>query len=95
MKLFLHVLNYVGYYAGLTAGVTLLSTIWWKLWKFASDEDYASNHPKMYLLKFFAVLGLEMVVGIAVIWYPLTKLMEWIDGKIDSDKEKEEDDEWD
>ena len=93
MKLFLHVLNYVGYYAGLTAGATLLSKIWWKLWKFASDEDYASNHPKMYLLKFFTVLALEMVVALAVIWWPLSKLMEWIDSKIDSSEEKDE--EWD
>lgn len=97
MKTILHVLNYAGYYTGLLAGGTLFSRLWWGLWKFASDEDYASNHPKMYLLKFFAVFLLGTALVIAIVWWPLTKLMEFIDSKIDkTDKEDfDVDDEFD
>lgn len=93
MNFLLHVLNYVGYFTGLSVGATIFSNVWWKLWKFVSDEDYANNHPRMYLFKFFAVLALEMIVAMAIIWYPLTKIMQWIDAKIDSNEDEEN--EWD
>lgn len=87
MKTILHILNWAGYYTGIAVGGTIFSKLWWGLWKFASDEDYASNHPKMYLLKFFVVMILGMVLAIAIIWWPLTKLMEFIDSKIEKPEE--------
>lgn len=87
MKTILHILNWVGYYTGLWAGATIFSNLWWGLWKFVSDEDYANNHPNMYLLKFFAVLILGMALVLGIVWWPLTKLMELIDSKIDGPEE--------
>ena len=91
-RLGLHAVNWLGYFIGIDIGSTLFSKIWWKLWKFVSDEDYASNHPKMYLLKFVAVLLLGFGIGMAIVWYPLSKLMEWIDSKIDTYADEKE---WD
>ena len=94
-KLILHIINWVGYYAGLGVLGHLLSKLYFGLFEgFLSDESYAAEHPYRYLLGFFGILFLGMGLVLGVVWFPLTKLMEFIDSKIEDIKDKD-DEEWD
>ena len=93
MKILLKAMNWLGYIFGCSVLGNLFAKLYWSLFKFASDVDYAEKHPKMYLLKFFVVLVLWIVLALALIWYPLTKLMGWISRKIDVHFDKKDDEE--
>ena len=94
MKIAVKVLNYAGYLIGCNVLGNWFSQFYYSLFGFIKDETYAEDHPKMYIAKVVAVMVIGILLGLAVIWYPLTKLMEWIDDKIDKHFDKKEEDEW-
>lgn len=95
LKFAAKILNYAGYLVGINVLGSWFADFYYGLFGFISDEQYATEHPKMYILKVIAVMLLGSAIAMAIIWWPLTKIMEWIDDKIDKffDKDKEEDDE--
>ena len=83
-KIILHVTNWVGYYIA----IGTLSDLWGKLFGylfegFLSDESYAAEHPKKYLLGVIGILLLAIVSGYVVIYMPLSYLMKKLDNKIE------------
>lgn len=94
MKRFaLHITNYVGY---LTA-CGVLGSLWGRLFgfifeDFLSDEDYAVEHPKKWILGFFAILILAFISGYLLIKKPLDWLVSKFDKKIDDFADEKE---WD
>ena len=95
MKIATKILNYAGYLIGCNVLGTWFAKLYWSLFKFLTDEDYASEHPRMYLLKFGAALAFGTILALVIVWYPLTKAFEWINRKIDSHFDKEKEDEED
>lgn len=94
-KILLHVTNWVGYYIA----IGTLSDLWGKLFGylfegFLSDESYAAEHPKKYLLGAIGITLLAIVSGLIVICAPLSYLMKKIDSKIE-DHFEEDENEWD
>lgn len=94
-KILLHVTNWVGYYIA----IGTLGDLWGKLFGylfegFLSDESYAAEHPKKYLLGAIGITLLAIVSGLIVIWAPLNYLMKKIDNKIE-DHFEEDENEWD
>lgn len=94
-KILLHVTNWVGYYIA----IGTLSDLWGKLFGylfegFLSDESYAAEHPKKYLLGAIGITLLAIVSGLIVIHAPLSYLMKKIDSKIE-DHFEEDENEWD
>lgn len=86
----LHVTNWVGY---LIAN-SLLGSLWGKLFGFLfkgflTDEAYAKQHPKKYLLGAIGIILLSVLSGLVIIWWPLTKLMEFFTKKIEDLDDKE------
>ena len=98
MKIVVKTLNYAGY----LIGCKVLGDYWYKafygLFGFITDETYAEEHPKMYLAKLVGVMVAGILLALAIIWYPLTKLMELINSKIENffkkEKKDDEDDDW-
>ena len=91
VKIAVKTLNYVGYLIGCNALGNWFGQLWWSLWAFIKDETYAEEHPKMYIAKLVLLMVIGILIALAIIWYPLTKIMEWIDGKINEHFEKDED----
>lgn len=92
-KIILHVTNWVGYYIA----IGTLSDLWGKLFGylfegFLSDESYAAEHPKKYLLGVIGILLLAILSGYVVIYMPLSYLMKKLDNKIE---DLEDENEWD
>ena len=92
-KIILHVTNWVGYYIA----IGTLSDLWGKLFGylfegFLSDESYAAEHPKKYLLGVIGILLLAILSGYVVIYMPLSYLMKKLDNKIE---DLEDQNEWD
>lgn len=92
-KIILHVTNWVGYYIA----IGTLSDLWGKLFGylfegFLSDESYAAEHPKKYLLGVIGILLLAILSGYVVIYMPLSYLMKRLDNKIE---DLEDENEWD
>lgn len=97
MKILLKVLNYAGYLIGCSVLGDWFGKVYYKIpwFGFVSDADYAEEHPYMYLIKLAGVIAAGTLLALAIIWYPLTKLMNWINSKIDKHFDKTEEDEWD
>ena len=93
VKIAVKTLNYVGYLIGCSTLGDWFGRFWWSLWGFIKDEDYRDEHPNMYTAKVLLLMVIGILLALAIIWYPLTKLMEWINNKIDEhfDKKKEDD----
>lgn len=90
-KLILHVTNWTGYLTLCGVGGKLVSKLFEKLFGgFLKDEDYANNHPWVYLLGVIGILLLAVAFATAIVWYPLTKLMHWIDSKIEKIPDEDE-----
>ena len=92
-RIVLHVTNWTGY---LVAN-SLLGDLWGRLFGFLfkgflTDEGYAAEHPKKYLLGVIGVMVLAIFSGMIVIWWPLTKLMEFFTEKIEDLSDEKE---WD
>ena len=92
-KIILHVTNWVGYYIA----IGTLSDLWGKLFGylfegFLSDESYAAEHPKKYLLGVIGILLLAVSSGLLVIYMPLSYLMKKLDNKIEDFADENE---WD
>lgn len=92
-KMILHVTNWVGYYIA----IGTLGDLWGKLFGylfegFLSDESYAAEHPKKYLLGVIGILLLAILSGYVVIYMPLSYLMKKLDNKIE---DLEDENEWD
>lgn len=91
--------NTVGYIGASVVGGKLWGSLWAWIWRdFTSDENYAEEHPKMFLFKVLLILVSGAVLSMAIVSWPLKKLYFWIDSKIEglNKKEtKEEDKEWD
>ena len=84
MKIAVKILNYAGY----LYGCNVLGNWFYKFY-------YAEEHPKMYIAKLVAVLVIGILLGLAIIWYPLTKIWKWINNKIDEHFDRKKDDEED
>lgn len=100
LQIAVKILNYAGYLYGCNVLGSWFTRFYYGLFGFIKDEQYAADHPKMYIAKVVAVMVIGILLALAIIWYPLTKLMEWIDDKIDEffkkkeEKEEDEDLEW-
>ena len=93
-KMILHITNWIGCY---TASY-LLGGLWGKLFgflfkDFLSDEGYATEHPKKYLLGVIGIMLLALLSGLLLISKPIGWVMSKIDNKIEEHFEDEE--EWD
>lgn len=94
MKRFgLHVTNWVAY----VVSCSLLGKLWGTLFGFLfrgflTDEGYAAEHPKKYLLGAIGIILLAVVSGMIVVVLPLKLLVNKMDSKID---EFADDKEWD
>ena len=95
LKIAVKVLNYAGYLYGCNVLGNWFARFYYGLFGFIQDEQYAAEHPKMYTAKVVAVMVIGILLALAIIWYPMTKLMEWINDKIDDFFKKEEDDDED
>ena len=99
MKIAVQILNYAGYLIGCNVLGNWFYKFYYGLFGFIKDETYAEEHPKMYIAKLIGVMVVGILIGLAVIWYPLTKLWKWLNSKIDEffdrEKEDEEVDEFD
>ena len=92
-RIILHVTNWVGYYIA----IGTLSDLWGKIFGylfegFLSDEGYATEHPKKYLLGVIGILLLAILSGYVVIYMPLSYLMKKLDTKIEDFADENE---WD
>ena len=92
-RIILHVTNWVGYYIA----IGTLSDLWGKIFGylfegFLSDEGYATEHPKKYLLGVIGILLLAILSGYVVIYMPLSYLMKKLDNKIEDFADENE---WD
>lgn len=92
-RIILHVTNWVGYYIA----IGTLSDLWGKIFGylfegFLSDESYAAEHPKKYLLGVIGILLLAILSGYVVIYMPLSYLMKKLDNKIEDFADENE---WD
>lgn len=92
-RIILHVTNWVGYYIA----IGTLSDLWGKLFGylfegFLSDESYAAEHPRKYLLGVIGILLLAILSGYIVIYMPLSYLMKKLDNKIEDFADENE---WD
>lgn len=94
MKIALKILNYSGYLIGCNQLGNWFGKLYWSLFPFVKDETYAEEHPKAYVAKVVGLMVLGILIALAIIWYPLTKGMEWINNMIDKhfDKHEEDDD---
>ena len=90
MKILVKTLNYVGYLAGCGVLGNWFYKAYYSLFGFITDETYAEEHPKMYIAKLVACMVSAILIALAIIWYPLTKVWEWINKKIDEHFEKKE-----
>lgn len=93
-KMVLHITNWIGCY---TASY-LLGSLWGKLLgflfkDFLSDEGYATEHPKKYLLGVIGIILLAFLSGLLLISKPIRWVMSKIDNKIEEHFEDEN--EWD
>ena len=93
-KMVLHITNWIGCYTALY----LLGGLWGKLFgflfeDFLSDEGYATEHPKKYLLGVIGIILLALLSGLLLISNPISWIMSKIDNKIEEHFEDEE--EWD
>lgn len=93
-KMVLHITNWIGCY---TASY-LLGGLWGKLFgflfkDFLSDEGYATEHPKKYLLGAIGIILLAFLSGLLLISKPISWIMSKIDNKIEEHFDDEE--EWD
>ena len=92
-RIILHVTNWVGYYIA----IGTLSDLWGKIFGylfegFLSDESYAAEHPRKYLLGVIGILLLAILSGYVVIYMPLSYLMKKLDTKIEDFADENE---WD
>ena len=84
-RLGLHVTNWVSYLVANSLLGKLWGTLFGFLFKgFLTDEAYAEQHPKKYLLGAIGIVILCLLSGCLIIWWPLTKLMEFFDLKIEN-----------
>ena len=93
-KMILHVTNWVGYYIA----IGTLGDLWGKLFGylfegFLSDESYAAEHPKKYLLGVIGIILLALLSGLLLIAKPISWIMSKIDNKIE--EHFEDKNEWD
>ena len=92
-RMALHITNWVTY---LVAN-SLLGKLWGRLFGylfrgFLTDEAFAEQHPKKYLLGAIGVAILAIASSMLIIWFPLTQLMNFFDKKIE---DFADDKEWD
>ena len=92
-RIALHVTNWVSY---LVANA-LLGKLWGMLFGFLfrgflTDEGYAADHPRKYLFGVIGIILLAVLSSLLVIWWPLSKLMEFLDKKIEDVADEKE---WD
>ena len=92
IKVICKILNYAGYLVGCTVLGDWFGKMYYglPLFRFISDADYAEEHPKMYLLKVAGVIAAGTLLALAIVWFPLTKAMKWIDDLIEKHFEKKE-----
>ncbi|MBO7449886.1 MAG: hypothetical protein J6U54_05905 [Clostridiales bacterium] len=89
----LHVTNWVGF----VVANAQLGRLWGMLFGFLfrgflTDEGYAAEHPKKYLLGAIGIVTLCVVSSFIVIYIPLNALCEFLDKKIDNLADEKE---WD
>lgn len=89
----LHVTNWVGF----VVANAILGKLWGMLFGFLfkgflTDEAYAEQHPKKYLLGAIGIILLAVLSSFIVIYYPLRALSEFLDKKIDDLADEKE---WD
>lgn len=89
----LHVTNWVGF----VVANALLGRLWGMLFGFLfrgflTDEGYAAEHPKKFLLGAIGIVLLAVLSSFIVIYYPLKALCEFFDKKIDDLADEKE---WD
>ena len=95
MKIAVKILNYAGYLMGCNVLGTWFYRFFYGMFGFLTDETYAKEHPKMYIAKAVGVMVVAILLALAIIWYPLTKVWQWLNGKIDDFFGKKEDEEHD
>ena len=94
-KMILKVTNYAAYLAGCYGVGFLLGKIVEKLFgSFLSDEAYAEQHPWKFLLAVLGILICEFAIGAAIVLWPLLKIYNYFNDKIEA-IDKSEDEEWD
>ena len=81
----LHLTNWIGF----VVANGLLGRLWGMLFSFLfrgflSDEAYAAEHPKKYLLGAIGIIILTVASSFIVIYWPLKTLCDFLDVKIDS-----------
>lgn len=95
LKVVLKSFNYAVYLIGCSVFGDWFAKFYYGLFGFITDADYAEQHPKMYIAKLIGVMVIGIVLATAVVWYPLTCLMEWLNKKIDKHfDDKDEKDDW-
>lgn len=87
----LHVSNLIGYLGLSAIGGRLYGMfIAWIFRGFLHDEAYAEAHPKKFLLGCIGIIGFTAISAAVIVSWPLKKLYQWIDSKIDDLEEKED-----
>ena len=94
MEIAVKILNYAGYLYGCNVLGNWFAKFYWSLFTgLTEDEEYATNHPKMFVAKVVGLMVVGILIALAIIWYPMTKLMKFIDGKIEKYFKEDEEDE--
>ena len=89
----LHLTNWIGFIVANAMLGRLWGMLFGYLFKgFLSDEAYAANHPKKFFLGTVGIMLLASVSSVVVIYYPLKRLCEFFDKKIE---DFADDKEWD